>query len=458
MAFTRTAPTQSSISGTDWEKYLNTPQDVGGGYKMQITPTNGGYSASFYDSSGNFLGNTPANLQNYSQQDPLSFANAIYGARGGQFQNVNDKNQSFLGGLTKGATGWLTNVGEKFALPAAALYAGTAGLGSLAGTAGATGAAGTAGADTIPFTGANSFTGAATADTIPFTGANSFGGASGVAGSVGGGLSNVANAANTAKSFDIAPYLIGGSTLASGLLSSQAATDAAKASQQASNAATAEQARQFNITQQNQAPFLKGGTNAFNQYLGNLGVGQDANVPSFDYGAKMPQFNFDPSQIANDPAYKFAYDQAMQATQRQANASGYGNSGNLFTALQDRASGLASQQYQNAFNNAMQKYNIAMGQYNTQYGQYQDYLNRLAAAGGIGQTAANQMGALGANYAGNVGNIQMQNAANQTNATNQLYGGLNQAIQGGVGNYLGYKQNQQLLNSLQPQSQNSFIW
>jgi len=48
-----------------------------------------------------------------------------------------------------------------------------------------------------------------------------------------------------------------------------------------------------------------------------------------------------------DPGYQFALDQALQATQRAQGTGGYQGSGNVLTALQDRAAGLASQQYGN---------------------------------------------------------------------------------------------------------------
>lgn len=46
-----------------------------------------------------------------------------------------------------------------------------------------------------------------------------------------------------------------------------------------------------------------------------------------------------------DPGYQFAVSQALQATQRQQGAGGFQNSGNVNAALEDRASGLAQQQY-----------------------------------------------------------------------------------------------------------------
>ena len=46
-----------------------------------------------------------------------------------------------------------------------------------------------------------------------------------------------------------------------------------------------------------------------------------------------------------DPGYQFARDQALQATDRASGTGGMQYSGNVLSALEDRASGLAQQQY-----------------------------------------------------------------------------------------------------------------
>ena len=51
------------------------------------------------------------------------------------------------------------------------------------------------------------------------------------------------------------------------------------------------------------------------------------------------------SAFAASPGYAFARDEALQAAERGASAGGQLASGNLLTALQDRASGLAAQDY-----------------------------------------------------------------------------------------------------------------
>jgi hypothetical protein len=48
-----------------------------------------------------------------------------------------------------------------------------------------------------------------------------------------------------------------------------------------------------------------------------------------------------------DPGYEFTKNEALQGVQRATGTGGFQDSGNVLTALQDRAAGLASQQYGN---------------------------------------------------------------------------------------------------------------
>jgi len=79
-----------------------------------------------------------------------------------------------------------------------------------------------------------------------------------------------------------------------------------------------------------------------------------------------------------------------------------------------------------------QEYGFDVGRNTDQYGRDQNYLSRLSDLSSGGQNAAAQLGGFGANTASNIGNIAMQNAANQT----QMAQGVNNAIQGSISNYL----------------------
>lgn len=123
------------------------------------------------------------------------------------------------------------------------------------------------------------------------------------------------------------------------------------------------------------------------------------------------------------PGYQWNVDQALDQTNRRANASGMQMSGNTLAALQDRASNLADQSYQGWLGN--------LGSYNQQgqamlaqgaTGQAQGYGN-LAT---LGNTTAAQKVASNNNYlsAANGANTQYGQAG-MAGAANALNFGLN---------------------------------
>lgn len=162
----------------------------------------------------------------------------------------------------------------------------------------------------------------------------------------------------------------GGVALVGGALSSNASKKAANASQQGYDAASAEQARQFDITQQNQQPWLEAGQSALTQQQALL--------------------NGDFSGFYQLPDYQYALDSGINSVNRGAigNLSGGGTAADLVTF----GEGLASQNYNN-------------------------YYNRLAGMSNTGQTTANNLAGYGQNYA----NQQGQNAINSANAQGTAY-------------------------------------
>lgn len=86
---------------------------------------------------------------------------------------------------------------------------------------------------------------------------------------------------------------------------------------------------------------------------------------------------FQPTDLANDPAYQFRLQQGEQALQRQAAAAGLTQSGAALQAAQDYGQGLASTEYDNAYNRWIQR-NQQLGGLSAQ---------GLQAADGIASTA-----------------------------------------------------------------------
>lgn len=148
-------------------------------------------------------------------------------------------------------------------------------------------------------------------------------------------------------------------------------------------------------------PFMSGGQNAA-QMQANL---SGANGPEAQQQAY--------AQYQSSPAMKYQMDQMQRATERSAAARGGLMGGNVLQALQQNAAGIASQDYQNQFNN-------------------------------LG-TVANQ----GLNAAGNISNIRGNQA--------QMAGSMQQAGMGIEGNLAGqqYQSRMGLLSQVQQQKANA---
>lgn len=137
----------------------------------------------------------------------------------------------------------------------------------------------------------------------------------------------------------------------------------------------------FDYAKENLMPFIEKGQDAFNQYTQKAMDGFKS-PDAFEY----EDFNFN---YEESPGYQFVKDEALSAAQNSAAAQGMGLSGATLKALQDRASGLASTDYGNQFNRAMQEYQFDRGsdfnEYNQNYNnQYTNYLNDLSTLSSLG--------------------------------------------------------------------------
>lgn len=187
--------------------------------------------------------------------------------------------------------------------------------------------------------------------------------------------------------------ITGGASIVGGLMGSDSASSAADTQSAAANAATAEQKRQFDITQANLKPFLTAGTAAENRLADLLGV--SGNTGAAGYGSLMRDFGM--SDFQADPGYNFRLNEGLKALDRTAAARGGLLSGSALKGAERYGQDVASQEYQNAYN-----------RYQTNRA---NKLNPLQSLAGQGQTTANTLGTLGSDYASNVGSNYM-NAAN----------------------------------------------
>ena len=144
---------------------------------------------------------------------------------------------------------------------------------------------------------------------------------------------------------------------------------------------------------------------------------------------------FGMQQFQQDPGYGFRLSEGQKALERSAAARGGLMGGATGKALTRFGQEMGSQEYQNAFN----RYQA----------ERQARLNPLQSLAGVGQTAANTLGAqagqFGSNLAETIGAGAQARASGYMGAANAIGGGLNQ--------YMNYSQNQ-AQNSLLQQALN----
>lgn len=191
------------------------------------------------------------------------------------------------------------------------------------------------------------------------------------------------------------------------------ANKAAGAQEAAAGQAAGISREQYAQTREDQAPWRLAGERA----LGKLEAASDYTP-------------FGMTQFQADPGYAFRLSEGQKALDRQAAARGGLISGGALKAATRYGQEAGSQEYQNAFN-----------RYQT---ERQAKLGPLQSLANVGQTSVNQLGAAGQNYAASAS--EAAGAAGQARASGYM-GGAN-AISGGVGSYLGYQSNTNLINAL----------
>lgn len=118
-----------------------------------------------------------------------------------------------------------------------------------------------------------------------------------------------------------------------------------------------------------------------------------------EFGSLMRDFSMADYQA--DPGYAFRQSEGEKALQRAASAGGRSDSGRAYKDLMRFNSGLASDEYGNAFN----RFQINRA----------NKLNPLQSLMGAGQTSANTMGQAGQSFANSAGNA-LANYGSQTSA------------------------------------------
>lgn len=206
-----------------------------------------------------------------------------------------------------------------------------------------------------------------------------------------------------------------------GALQANAASDAADQQYAAANSAIGEQARQYNQTRSDNAPFLATGTAANQRLRMLLGLDPASNDPAS--GSLVKKFGI--NDLNADPVYQsglqFGADQGRDAINARATQSGMYDSGATLKALSRFGNDYGSTKANESFN----RFNTAND----------STYNKLAGVSGTGQVATGQVAAAGANAADNIsnnitgaGNARAAGIVGGANAWGNALGGVNNAV------------------------------
>jgi uncharacterized protein YukE len=213
---------------------------------------------------------------------------------------------------------------------------------------------------------------------------------------------------------------VGAGSAITGFLGSR---NASRAQQRAARDAQAYQQQMYNQTRADQQPWMGAGQRA----IGSL--------EAFMRGDGGRRFQL--SDFQEDPGFQFRRDQGEQSINRNALARGRFNSGSALKELQTYNSGLASQEFGNAFDRWRAGNNDIFDRYNT-----------ISEAGrGSAGTVANA----GMNAAGGISNA-IQGEGNARSAG--IVGGTN-ALINGMGQGMNWWQGQQALDRIAPRNRST---
>ena len=215
-------------------------------------------------------------------------------------------------------------------------------------------------------------------------------------------------------------FWVAGAMVGSAVIGGVSANKASKAQQQAVREGAAAEERMYNRQVELQEPFRQVGVNA---------------LPDLVAASQYDPFTIDKFQA--DPGYGFRLKEGLRALENSAAARGGLLSGNAMRGITRFGQGLASEEFDKAFN----RYQAG----------FASKLNPLQALAGVGQTSANTL----SNAAGQYGQSMAQNAAAMGNIRASGYMNTANALTGALGQGVNYYQNQQMMKQFFPQQQPS---
>lgn len=214
-------------------------------------------------------------------------------------------------------------------------------------------------------------------------------------------------------------WVVAGAVVGTGVITAymgnQAAQSAADSQSKAAGASNATQLQMYNQQRADLEPWRQAGGVALGQMQGA------------DY-----QRDFTQADFKKDPGYDFRMAEGQKALERSASARGGLQSGGTLKALSRYSQGVASDEYNNAYN----RFN----------GDRDRRFNRLASLAGVGQTANAQNAAGGQNYANQYGQNVMGSANAQGAAQMAQANNMTNLAQTGTNTWMQY----QMMNRLAP--------
>jgi hypothetical protein len=323
-----------------------------------------------------------------------------------------------------GAIGDFWNTGGRDAAALAAAYYGGnylfGGGGAGAGAADLAASYGAGGGGVGAGTAAGIGGGMGAADLAAAYGAGGGGVGAGTAAGIGGSMAGAGGVNALTGAGMGTSWMMPAAILGSSLYGANAAQQAGSAQAAAASRAADLQYQQFRDTAALQEPFRQVGIRALPQLEAQRNMMPGAFTGKVD--------------LTQDPGYAFRFSEGQKALDRSAAVRSGAMSGSALKNAVRFGQDYGSQEYQNAYNRALTGYNADVAREATGY-------NRLAALAGYGPTATGQIGAAGQNMASNVGNLMTSGAA--ANAAGSV--GSANALTGGLGSYLNYAGQQDML-------------
>lgn len=211
-----------------------------------------------------------------------------------------------------------------------------------------------------------------------------------------------------------------------GITGALGASGAANAEQQALGQAQSYLKNQSAQALGNYSPYLSAGSSATGTLAQMLGTPGQGLLQPWTQTFTAPTAQ----QAEQTPGYQFQLGQGLNAIQNSAAAQGGLLSGRTMADMNNYAQGLASENYQNTFNNALTQYQNA---YQTFLNNQNNTYSRLMGLSGQGLQAAGQYGNTAQGFGGDIASLYGQQGAAGAAGTLGTYGSLGQ-MAGNLGN------------------------